>query len=88
MRLSDAQRAQVTSWLETNKLVTNCPMCADMAWTFTDILWGVTRMSESGDLQISQAAHPMVQAVCTNCGYVSLFSARIIGLLPEQEGSA
>ena len=82
MLLSDAQRAQVTSWLATHKLVANCPMCADIAWNFTDILWGATRANEEGDSPISQTAHPMVQAVCTNCGYVRFFSARIIGLVP------
>jgi hypothetical protein len=81
MQLSDQQRAQITSWLEARKLVANCPMCADIAWNFTDILLGVTSSPE-GERQMSQTAHPMIQAVCTNCGHVRLFSARVMALVP------
>ena len=81
MQLSDEHRAKITSWLATHQLVTNCPMCADIAWNFTDFMWGMTPTVE-GNPQISQAADPMIQTVCTSCGYVRLLSARVMALVP------
>ena len=81
MQLSDQHREKIKAWLATQQVVTNCPMCADIAWMFTDFLWGVTAGAE-GQPQISQAADPMLQAVCTTCGYVRLHSARVMALVP------
>jgi hypothetical protein len=83
MALSNAQRAQVMMWLEKNSLATNCPLCADIAWELADFLQGTPHSTQDGDQPGVQAAHPMVQAVCTSCGYVLLLSARVLGLTPE-----
>ncbi|MGQ0600510.1 MAG: hypothetical protein ACT4QE_02295 [Anaerolineales bacterium] len=82
MSLSDAQRAQVTAWLEQHQLVANCPMCADIAWEFTELLVGLSSQTGTIHSQISQPAHPMVQSVCTTCAHVRLLSARVMGLVP------
>ena len=88
MHLSNTQRAQVAMWFEKNNLVINCPMCADIAWEYANLLWGVTNQNGHGDSQISPSAHPMVQTVCTSCGYILLLSARVLGLEKgvKQEG--
>lgn len=80
MSLSDAQLAQVGEWIKNHNLMIICPMCADMAWEYADVVWLATGKKKNGELEVNHASHPMIPLVCTSCGYVSLLSARVIGL--------
>jgi hypothetical protein len=86
MALSNSQITQVRQWLAGQCLVMHCPMCGHIAWEFADLMLGSSTLEGDGAQARPQLAHPTDRLVCTNCGYVMLLSARVLGLASDNGG--
>jgi hypothetical protein len=77
MTLDAEQQAKLEAWIAEKVVRRHCPACETaIDWQAADVL----------DLVISPCEHPsgteipVVPLVCPNCGYVTLFSAKYMGL--------
>jgi predicted nucleic-acid-binding Zn-ribbon protein len=75
MPLNHEQAHRLERWLNSRGISFNCPMCGSTQWETGEIVSGVN-VSGHGDVVV-----PMVQVICSNCGYVMLFAATPIGLV-------
>jgi predicted nucleic-acid-binding Zn-ribbon protein len=74
MPLNHEQAHRLEQWLNSRGISFNCPMCGSTQWETGEIVSGVN-VSGHGDVL------PMVQVICSNCGYVMFFAATPIGLV-------
>ena len=80
MSLQQAEHTQIMDWLNSHMAVLNCDGCLEISWEISDVIWGVT--PDNLSYTVSPEADPMIQLVCTHCGFIRLFSAKILGI-PE-----
>jgi hypothetical protein len=81
MPLNDEQMAKANQYFTRNGVVPDCPYCSMHGWEGGEII-SATVVDEQGNARPEETATvPMVQFVCNNCGHISLFDARRIGLL-------
>jgi predicted nucleic-acid-binding Zn-ribbon protein len=78
MPLTPAQIQKVENWLTSKKLNPTCPSCGGRKWTPLDIISANTVTAKG--TTIGGNSIPMVQIVCSNCGFVKLFAAVPMGL--------
>ena len=78
MPLSDEQMEKVRQYFNLNGVVADCPYCSVHGWERGELI-SATVVDEQGN------ALPMAQFTCDNCGHISLFDARRLGLLSGQE---
>ncbi len=73
-KLTAAEKATVSAWLNTKGKNHNCPVCATNVWSIGDhLLFGMPFYG--GGLRVGGAAYPQVFLVCTNCAYTRHFMA-------------
>jgi predicted nucleic-acid-binding Zn-ribbon protein len=78
MPMSDSQKAQIYSHLQSAGVGNACPACnQDVEWKQSDVatLFGMTDASPD----VSRG-FPLIPLICKNCGYVRFFSAKAMGL--------
>lgn len=78
MALTDKQKNTLHSNLR-NKISGACPMCGGNQWSLSDELVAPPALSLGGGLAIGGPAIPMLQLVCTNCGFVSHHAVGMLG---------
>jgi predicted nucleic-acid-binding Zn-ribbon protein len=78
MPLTPAQALKVQNWLTSKKLNPTCPSCGGRKWTPVEIISANTVTAKG--TTIGGNTIPMVQIVCSNCGFVKLFAAVPMGL--------
>ena len=78
MPLTPAQIQKVENWLTSKKLNPTCPSCGERKWAPLDIISANTVTAKG--TTIGGNSIPMVQIVCSNCGFVKLFAAVPMGL--------
>ena len=74
MPLNREQAHRLEQWLNSRGIRFNCPICGSTQWETGEIVTAAN-MSGHGDFL------PMVQVICSNCGYVMFFAATPIGLI-------
>jgi hypothetical protein len=78
MPLNWGQMEKVNNYFRLNGVVPDCPYCSTHGWEAREIISAAV-VDEQGDERPESVA--MVQFSCSNCGHISLFDARRIGLL-------
>ena len=58
-----------------------CPMCGQSNWGADDGIIHLAVSSSATEIQIGGSGIPTVAAVCNHCGFVSLHSAMMLGLI-------
>ena len=80
MPLGDQQMEAVRRYFRLNGVVADCPYCSMHGWKMGEILAPAV-LDEQGESRNGAASAPMVQFVCDNCGHVTLFDARRLGVV-------
>lgn len=82
MPLTDAQEQQFDDWLRQHNFNRICPVCgAVQRWRPGEII-NAPKLAPGGGFDLTSPSIPMVQMLCIECGYVMLFAAMKIGLMP------
>ena len=84
MPLDDEQRLKLAKWFSLKKVTPICPSCGHNNWQTGDIVTGMPTM-KGGGIVVGGPSIPMVQVICTNCGYVRLYAAVPLGLTEKPE---
>jgi hypothetical protein len=82
MPLSDEQMEKANRYFSLNGVVPDCPYCSMHGWVGGEII-SSTVLDEQGNARPESV--PMAQFSCENCGHITLFDARRMGLLGGQE---
>ena len=81
MPLNDAQMDKVRAHFRLNGVVLDCVYCSVVhGWEGVEMV-SAPVVDERGRALPESPTMPMVQFSCKNCGHVTLFDARPIGLL-------
>jgi hypothetical protein len=78
MPLSDEQMEKAKRYFSLNGVVPDCPYCSTHGWDGGEII-SAPVLDEQGNARPESVA--MAQFSCRNCGHISLFDARRLGLL-------
>ena len=78
MPLSEEQMEKANRYFSLNGVVPDCPYCSTHGWDGGEII-SATVLDEQGNARPESVA--MAQFSCRNCGHISLFDARRLGLL-------
>jgi hypothetical protein len=81
MPLSDEQMEKANRYFRLNGVVADCPYCSTHGWDSGEI---ISATVVDGQGNASSEAVPMAQFICRNCGHITLFDARRLGLLSGQ----
>lgn len=80
MPLDDGQLEQLRLSFRSNMVVPDCPYCAGYGWSAREIV-AVPVVDDRGNPGPEGTSVALVQIVCNNCGHVTLFDAKSVGLL-------
>ena len=84
MPLSTDEYGKVKEWLDAHPISAKCPICLEAAKWETGELVGVPLKSDDAYHVDERSIHvtnvPLLQIICTSCGYVAHFSAKKVGL--------
>ena len=81
MPLSDEQMENANRYFRLNGLVPDCPYCSVHGWDGGEIISAAVVDEQGNARPVENATVTMVQFVCNNCGHITLFDARRMGLL-------
>ncbi len=88
MPLNDKQRQAIVDWLGTKATVPHCPGCGQLGpFSLGEILAPATFDLTNKTILVGTTV-PLVPVICTNCGNVRLFSAVMMGIVPESDGGS
>ena len=79
MPLNESQKQKLRSWLKSKGVHPTCISCGEEDWGAGEVISAPILDGEGN--KIHDLHVPMVQLVCTNCGYVIMYAAVPIGLL-------
>ena len=78
MPLNESQKQKLRSWLKDKGARPTCVSCGQDEWGTGELV--STTVLNTEVLQIAETHVPVVQLVCTNCGYIMNYAAVPIGL--------
>jgi hypothetical protein len=78
MPLSDEQMEKANHHFRLNGVVADCPYCSTHGWDSEGII-SATVVDKQGNARSEPVL--MAQFTCRNCGHITLFDARRMGLL-------
>jgi hypothetical protein len=78
MSLSDEQMEKANRYFRLNGVVPDCPYCSMPGWDSGEII-SAPVVDEQGNARPEPVL--MSQFSCRNCGHITLFDARRMGLL-------
>jgi hypothetical protein len=89
MTLTVEQQETIKKWLEEKLSMRNCPTCGQcQGFAIGAIIAApVVNLTGEGTANDADISVPFVPLLCRNCGNVRLFSARTMGLIPEDSVS-
>jgi len=80
MSLTERQKQTIQQSLSAKKVRASCPMCNAQQWQLWDDMVAATPTQPGGGMAIGGPHVPMIQLVCTNCGFVSHHAAAVLGI--------
>lgn len=80
MSLTDRQKQTIQTTLNSKGVRALCPMCGKNQWEIGGDLVTATPVQVGGGVVIGGPVVPMVQLICTNCGFVSHHAAAVVGI--------
>lgn len=85
--LTPEQQERVTKWLREKLGMRSCPSCGQLqGFSIGAIVAApIVKATDEGMAIDTENSVPLVPLACRNCGYVRLFSAIVMGLIPEGE---
>ncbi len=85
MTLTPEQQESVKKWLEEKLGMRSCPSCGQLqGFTVGAIIAApIVKVTGEGMTVDSENSVPFVPLACRNCGDTRLFSAIVMGLIPE-----
>lgn len=85
MTLTSEQQETVKKWLEEKLGMRSCPSCGQLqGFTVGAIIAApIVKVAAESVTVDRENSVPFVPLACRNCGDVRLFSAIVLGLLPE-----
>lgn len=83
MSITADQRKQIQFWIQGKGLSETCLACNTKASRTVEDEIVVSPIESTGGMILSDKTVPMVQVICSNCGYVMHFSAAVIGIPAE-----
>jgi len=79
MPLTDRQKQAISKSLEKKNVRFMCPMCSHKAWSAGEDLVFCNTFSLGGGMGIGGPnIVPVLQLICTNCGFVSHHAVKIL----------
>jgi hypothetical protein len=81
MALSEEQVQRAHQYFTVNGVVSDGPYCSTRGWDGGEIISAAV-VDEQGNARTESV--PMAQFSCRNCGHITLFDARRMGLLGGQ----
>jgi hypothetical protein len=78
MPLNDEQMEKARQYFRLNGVTSDCPYCSMHGWDGGEII-SSTVVDEQGNAR--SEAVTMAQFSCRNCGHISLFDAKHLGLV-------
>ncbi len=78
MPLNESQKQKLRGWLRSRGIRPACASCGVEEWGAGEIISAPVLDREGAPVEEMHV--PMVQLVCTNCGYVMMYAAVPIGL--------
>lgn len=82
MGMTDRQKQTVQRALQ-GKIAGPCPMCRQANWQIAEDFVQTPTMAIGGGVALGGPVIPMVQVICTNCGFVAHYAAGVIGIKLE-----
>ena len=82
MSMTDRQKQTIKDALQ-KKGFGACPMCKQSNWQVGDDLVHSPVTTLGGPMSLGGPHIPMVQIVCTNCGFVAHHAAGVLGIRLE-----
>lgn len=86
--LSPVEIAAVHAWIRHHHggLPFDCPVSGPTTWVVNEYVYQsiIYPVQAPITMSVSPMAWPVVQVVCTVCGYTMYFNAGLIGLYPSQ----
>ena len=79
MALTDRQKNSIIENLK-GKVKGGCPLCGARNWNMADELCAVPATSLGGGMAIGGPMIPMIQVICTNCGFVAHHAVGALGI--------
>ena len=74
-QLTQAQKQRVIDWLKRKNVTDICPACGGKSWFIGDHQVMVHQFPKD-----YLSPYTMVPVMCNNCGYVMLFTSKMMGL--------
>jgi hypothetical protein len=78
MALTNSEVDRVTEWLQSRGVSAACPACTRKQWGLGEII--SQPVSNRLGTDMSAEHMPAVTLVCGNCGFIMMFSAKLLGL--------
>jgi hypothetical protein len=79
MPLSDEQMEKARQFFRLNGVVLDCPNCSMHGWDVGEVVSAAV-VDDRGSVRPETWSVPMAQFSCRNCGHITLFDAKRIGL--------
>ena len=81
-RLSTDEQRNAIAWLKGKLKVKTCPLCGDENMTLDDSVSALPVFGKAG--AVASITTPVIKVTCPTCGYIRLFSATMVGIVPRQ----
>ena len=78
MPLTNSEVDRMTAWLQSRGVNAACPACTRKQWGLGEIVSQPVSSRLGSDMTAEHL--PAVSLVCGNCGFMMMFSAKLVGL--------
>lgn len=78
MPLTNSEVDRMTAWLQTRGVNAACPACTHKQWGLGEIISQPVSSRLGTDMTAEHL--PAVSLVCGHCGFMMMFSAKLVGL--------
>lgn len=78
MPLTNSEVERMTSWLQSRGVNAACAACGRKQWGLGEIISQPVSSRLGSDMTAEYL--PAVSLVCGNCGFMMMFSAKLVGL--------
>jgi hypothetical protein len=83
-KLTQEDRDKANKWLTERGALTACEACKKQAWKGSPNLVMAPAYVPGGAL-VPPIVYPAVMLICTNCGFLRMHSAVVMGILPPDD---
>ncbi len=86
MSLDPDQLQKVHEWLQKKCALMVCPCCNSTSWGVGEL--GTMLPIQDNNILFGGKCTPALPILCQNCGFIRLFSAIMIGLIPGDQANS